>query len=94
MTGYARQELIGSVFKRYFTQPDNAEMGVRRTLAEGGVTNYELVLESKGGRKAAVSFNASVFRAPDGNIEGIFASMRDISNRSKPSASSTRTRPQ
>src|SRR6202140_4191671 len=83
MTGYARQELMGSVFKRYFTQPDNAEMGVRRTLAEGGVTNYELVLESKGGRKAAVSFNASVFRAPDGNIEGIFASMRDISEKAR-----------
>ena len=83
MTGYSRQELMGSVFKRYFTQPDNAELGVRRTLAEGGVTNYELVLESNGGRKAAVSFNASVFRAPDGHIEGIFASMRDISEKAR-----------
>ncbi len=83
MTGYARQDLIGSVFKRYFTEPANAEMGVRRTLAEGGVTNYELVLESKGGRKAAISFNASVFRAPDGHIEGIFASMRDISEKAR-----------
>ena len=83
MTGYSRQELMGSVFKRYFTQPDNAELGVRRTLAEGGVTNYELVLESKGGRKAAFSFNASVFRAPDGHIDGIFASMRDISEKAR-----------
>jgi PAS domain S-box-containing protein len=83
MTGYPRQELMGSLFKRYFTQPDNAELGVRRTLAEGGVTNYELVLESKGGRKAAVSFNASVFRAPDGHIEGAFASMRDISEKAR-----------
>jgi PAS domain S-box-containing protein len=83
MTGYTRQELMGSVFKRYFTQPDNAELGVRRTIAEGGVTNYELVLESKGGRKAAFSFNASVFRAPDGHIEGIFASMRDISEKAR-----------
>ena len=81
MTGYTRQELMGSVFKRYFTEPDNAELGVRRTLAEGGVTNYELVLETKGGRKGAVSFNASVFRAPDARIEGIFASMRDISEK-------------
>ncbi len=83
MTGYPRQELVGSLFKRYFTQPDNAELGVRRTLAEGGVTNYELVLESKGGRKAAISFNASVFRAPDGHIEGAFASMRDISEKAR-----------
>ncbi len=83
MTGYSRQELMGSVFKRYFTQPDNAELGVRRTIAEGSVTNYELVLEAKGGRKAAFSFNASVFRAPDGHIEGIFASMRDISEKAR-----------
>jgi PAS domain S-box-containing protein len=83
MIGYSRQELIGSVFKRYFTQADQAELGVRRTLAEGGVTNYELVLESKGGRKANISFNASVFRAPDGHIEGIFASMRDISEKTR-----------
>jgi PAS domain S-box-containing protein len=83
MTGYSRQELIGSVFKRYFTQPDQADLGVRRTLAEGVVTNYALVLESKGGRKATVSFNASVFRAPDGHIEGIFASARDISEQSR-----------
>src|ERR1700682_336833 len=71
MTGFTRQELIGSVFKRYFTEPEQAELGVRQTLAEGGVTNYELVLEAKGGREATVSFNASVFRAPDGHIEGI-----------------------
>jgi PAS domain S-box-containing protein len=83
MTGYSRPELMGSVFKRYFTEPDNAELGVRRTLAEGGVTNYELVLESMGGRKAKISFNASVFRAPDGHIEGIFASMRDISEKAR-----------
>jgi len=48
MTGYSRQELMGSVFKRYFTQPDNAELGVRRTLAEGGVTNYGAGARVKG----------------------------------------------
>jgi len=83
MTGYSRQELMGSVFKRYFTQPEEAAVCVRRTLAEGAVTNYELILESKSGRKATVSLNASVFRAPDGHIEGIFASARDISEEAR-----------
>ncbi len=83
MTGYAREELIGSSFKKYFTEPDRADTGVKRTLAEGVVTNYDLVLKTQAGRKATVSFNASVFRAADGKIQGIFASARDISEQAR-----------
>jgi PAS domain S-box-containing protein len=79
MSGYSRDELIGSQFKHYFSEPTRADAGVKRTLAEGVVTNYDLVLQSKSGRKATVSFNASVFRSTDGQIEGIFASARDVS---------------
>ncbi|OGA44450.1 MAG: hypothetical protein A3F74_15655 [Betaproteobacteria bacterium RIFCSPLOWO2_12_FULL_62_58] len=83
MTGYTREELIGSPFKRYFTEPDRADAGVKRTFAESVVTNYELVLKTKTGRKATVSFNASVFRAADGRVQGIFASARDISEQAR-----------
>ncbi len=83
MTSYTREELVGSPFKRYFTEPEQADLGVKRTFAEGVVTNYTLVLETKGGRKATVSFNASIFRGADGRIEGIFASARDISEQAR-----------
>ncbi|HEV8524162.1 MAG TPA: PAS domain S-box protein [Terriglobales bacterium] len=83
MTGFERQELLGSLFKQYFTEPDRADTGVKRTLAEGIVTNYDLVLRTKGGRKATVSFNASVFRGADGRVQGIFASARDISEQAR-----------
>jgi PAS domain S-box-containing protein len=83
MTGYSRQELIGAKFKQYFTEPENADLGLKRTFAEGVVTNYQLVLKSKSGYKATVSFNASVFRSADGLIQGIFASARDISEQSR-----------
>ena len=83
MTGYTREELIGSIFKQYFTEPERADLGVKRTLAEATVTNYELVLRAKTGRKATVSFNASIFRTPDGQIQGIFASARDISEQAR-----------
>src|SRR6185436_11230087 len=83
MTGYDRGELIGATFKSYFTEPDRAELGVKLTFAEGVVTNYELVMLTKGGRKRRVSFNASVFRAADGHVQGIFASARDISEQAK-----------
>ncbi|MBI4402567.1 MAG: PAS domain S-box protein [Deltaproteobacteria bacterium] len=83
MTGYQRTDLVGSSFKRYFTMPEYADAGVKRTFAEGVVTNYELVLKTKGGRKATVSFNASVFRTADGGVQGIFASARDISEQAR-----------
>jgi PAS domain S-box-containing protein len=83
MTDYAREELIGSQFKQYFTEPDRADVGVRRTFAEEIVTNYELVLNTKTGRKATVSFNASVFRSAEDQLQGIFASARDISEQAR-----------
>ncbi len=83
MTGYTRDVLVGSTFEQYFTEPRRADAGVKRTLAEGVVTNYELVLKTRTGRKATVSFNASVFRAADGRMQGIFASARDISEQAR-----------
>ncbi|MEW6156007.1 MAG: PAS domain S-box protein [Verrucomicrobiota bacterium] len=83
MTAYKREELIGSSFKKYFTDPERADSGVKQTFAKGMVTNYELVLKTKEGRKATVSFNASVFRNADGRVQGIFASARDISEQAR-----------
>ena len=83
MSGYPRETLIGSPFKEYFTEPRNADAGVKRTFAEGVVANYELVMKTLAGRKATVSFNASVYRAADGRVEGIFASARDISDQAR-----------
>ncbi|HKS59212.1 MAG TPA: PAS domain S-box protein, partial [Thermoplasmata archaeon] len=83
MAEYTREELIGTSFKRYFTEPDCADTGVKRTFAEGVVTNYALTLRTKGGRKATVSFNASVFRGADNRVQGIFASARDISEQAR-----------
>jgi PAS domain S-box-containing protein len=83
MTGFGRQELIGSLFKKYFTEPERADAGVKRTFAEGVVTNYDLTLHTQGGRKRMVSFNASVFRGGDGRVQGIFASARDIAEQAR-----------
>jgi signal transduction histidine kinase len=42
LTGCQRDELIGSVFKGYFTDPALAEDGIRLVLHEGKVENLEL----------------------------------------------------
>lgn len=78
VSGYRREELIGSRFADYFTEPERANAGVRETLAVGFVTNYELVLRPQSGSPRVVSFNASVFRDAAGNAKGIFAAARDI----------------
>ena len=83
ITGYSREELIGSPFPDYFTDPASAEAGVRQTLKEGLVTNYVLVLRAKSGAESPVSFNASVFKDTEGNVRGIFASARDIAGQNR-----------
>ena len=78
LTGYTREDLVGSPFKDYFTEPARASAGVRQTLDEGSVTNYELVLKSRTGKRTVVSFNAGTFKDTTGRIAGILAAARDI----------------
>jgi len=83
MTGYNRDELIGSEFQHYFTEPKRAAEGVRLTLDRGQATNYELTLRAADGSERLVSFNASVFRAENGTVQGIFASARDVTEQAE-----------
>ena len=83
LTGYDREELTGSPFRDYFTEPDRAAAGVRQTLAHGSVTNYELTLKAKGGRRTVVSFNAGTFKDTAGRVAGILAAARDITTQKR-----------
>src|SRR5207245_2427990 len=78
LTGRNRNELVGTPFKNYFTDPKRAEDGIRKVLAEDRVTNYELTARAKGGREIVVSYNATTFRSSDGKLKGVFAAARDI----------------
>ncbi|UUZ70360.1 PAS domain-containing protein [Polaromonas sp. P2-4] len=78
MSGYMREELVGTPFSQYFADSKRATEGVRLTLDKGAVTNYELSLRAKDGRESLVSFNAAIFKDPAGSVRGIFASARDI----------------
>ena len=83
LTGYTREELIGSPFKAYFTDSARAEEGIRLVLREGRVTNYELTALSKSGKITVVSYNASTFRDAQDNLQGVFAAARDITEQKK-----------
>jgi PAS domain S-box-containing protein len=78
LTGRTRDELIGAPFKSCFTEPDRAEAGIKRVLAEGKVTNYELTVRAHDGKLTVVSYNASTFHDRDRRLQGVFASARDM----------------
>lgn len=79
VTGVPREKLIGSPFKQYFTDPDRAERGVATVFAEEKIRDYELELIDREGSHIPVSWNASVYRDRAGEIAGVYAIARDIS---------------
>ncbi|MEO6276798.1 PAS domain S-box protein [Roseateles sp.] len=81
LTGCTRDELIGAPFKNYFTAPHRAEAGIKRVLAEGKVTNYELTVRARDGKLTVVSYNATTFHDRDRQLQGVFAAARDITER-------------
>jgi len=81
LTGCTRDELIGAPFKNYFTDPERAEVAIRRVLRESRVTNYELTAFARDGTETVVSFNASTFHDRDRNLQGVFAAARDVTDR-------------
>ncbi|MBI2934608.1 MAG: PAS domain S-box protein [Chloroflexi bacterium] len=81
LTGYSREELIGSAFKQYFTDPSRAEAGIKLVLSQGRVTNYELTATSKTHRETVVSYNATTFYDREGKLQGVFAAARDVTDR-------------
>jgi PAS domain S-box-containing protein len=81
LTGCTRDELIGAPFKNYFTDPNRAEAGIKRVLAENRVTNYELTACARDGKETVVSYNATTFYDRDRTLQGVFAAARDITER-------------
>ncbi|WP_306657517.1 hybrid sensor histidine kinase/response regulator [Massilia scottii] len=81
LTGCTRDELIGAPFKNYFTDSARAEAGIKRVLAAGKVTNYELTARARDGKETVVSYNATTFHDRDRKLRGVFAAARDVTER-------------
>src|SRR5204863_243906 len=65
LTGCTRDELIGALFKNYFTDPERAEAGIKRVLSGSKVTDYELTARARDGKETVVSYNATTFHDRD-----------------------------
>ena len=83
VTGIPRSELIGSDFAHNFTDPERARQAYRQVFAQGFVTDYPLAIRHASGKVTDVLYNASVYRDELGQVLGIFAAARDVTERKK-----------
>jgi len=80
LTGVPRDQLIGTSFSDYFTDPAKAEAIYQQVFTKGMAVDYPLTLRHRDGheRLTEVLYNASVYRDAAGNVLGVFAAARDV----------------
>jgi len=78
VAGVPREQLIGTDFSQYFTDPVKAAEGYEKVFAQGSVTDYPLTLRHRDGTLADVLYNASTYRDFNGEVLGVFAAARVV----------------
>ena len=79
-TGVPRNKLVGTPFCDYFTDPDKAKEIYQQVIAEGKAVNYPLTMRHRNGHETLteVLYNASVYCDTSGNVIGVFAAAREV----------------
>jgi len=83
VTGRSRAELIGTDFSDYFLEPAKAKTGYQQVFEEGFVMDYALEIKHRDGHITPVLYNAAVYNDDAGNVIGVFAAARDITERKR-----------
>jgi PAS domain S-box-containing protein len=80
LTGVPREQLLGTSFSDYFTDPKKAEAIYQQVFTEGMAVDYPLTLRHRDGHETLtdVLYNASVYRNAAGKVLGVFAAARDV----------------
>ena len=81
VTDVPREQLIGSDFFDYFTDPDKARKGYQQVFAKGFIADYPLTLLD--GKLTDVLFNGSVYKDEQGKVLGVVAVARDITDQKR-----------
>jgi len=77
-TGCSREELIGTDFSDYFTEPEKAREAYQHVFKEGSIQECVLQIRHRDGHVMPVLYNASVYRDEAGEVIGAFAAARNI----------------
>ncbi len=81
ITGESRENLRGSDFKNYFTDPVKAREVYREVFEKGFVADYPLTIMD--GVLTPVLFNGSVYKDDNGKVQGAVVVARDISEQKR-----------
>lgn len=78
ITEVTRENLIGTDFFEYFTEPDKAREIYRKIFAEGFVADFPLTIHD--GKLTDVLFNGSVYKDEYGKVLGVVVVARDVTD--------------
>jgi PAS domain S-box-containing protein len=78
ITEVTRENLIGTDFFEYFTEPDKAREIYKQVFAEGFLAEYPLTIRD--GKLTEVLFNGSVYKDEFGKVLGVVVVARDITD--------------
>ena len=78
LTGVPRQDIIGTAFSEYFTDPEKANAICQRVFEQGMAVHYPLTMRHRDGTLTEVLYSASVYRDIKGHVPGVFAAARDV----------------
>ncbi len=78
ITGLTREQLIGTDFLDYFTDPQMAHDVYTEIFAKGFVIDSPLTIRHKDGKLTDVLFNGSVYKDEEENVLGVVVVARDI----------------
>ncbi len=81
ITELSREELIGTNFIDYFTEPDKAREGYQEVFAKGFVADYPLTIMD--GKETPALFNGSVYKDDKGNVLGAVVVARIITEQKR-----------
>ncbi|MDB5013579.1 MAG: sensory transduction histidine kinase [Daejeonella sp.] len=83
ITGITRENLTGTDFFDYFTEPQKAREVYQEVFAKGSVADSPLTLRHKDGKLTDVLFNGSVYKDDRGNVLGVVIVARDVTAQRK-----------
>jgi PAS domain S-box-containing protein len=75
------ENLIGTDFFNYFTEPEKAREIYKQVFAEGFVADYPLTISD--GKLTDVLFNGSVYKDESGKVIGVVVVARDITDHNR-----------
>jgi PAS domain S-box-containing protein len=81
VTGVTREQLIGTNFIEYFTEPSKASEGYKQVFKNGFVVDYPLTIKDH--KLTDVLFNGSVYKDDRGNVVGAVVVARDITDQKR-----------